>query len=108
MYFTVCHWIYVIVEQKVTFSLSSRTTQGGMYIFQLFDYYSGSRIILVVAFFECLVVGWIYGRLSFCTPLIVPPETNHRGWGNPGEHTHSEMFGEQFPTFVFQALTLRQ
>ena len=37
--------------------------QGGMYVFQLFDYYSGSRIILIVALFECIVVAWIYGEL---------------------------------------------
>ena len=34
-----------------------------MYVFQLFDYYSGSRIILIVALFECIVVAWIYGEL---------------------------------------------
>lgn len=32
-----------------------------MYVFQLFDYYSASRIVLVVAFFECIVVAYIYG-----------------------------------------------
>ena len=35
-----------------------------MYVFQLFDYYAGSRIILLVAFFECVVVAWIYGTSS--------------------------------------------
>lgn len=38
--------------------------QGGMYIFQLFDYYSGSRIILLVAFFMCIAIGYIYGKDS--------------------------------------------
>ena len=33
-----------------------------MYVFQLFDYYSGSRIILIVAFFECVAVAYIYGE----------------------------------------------
>eukprot|EP00105_Crassostrea_gigas_P008444 XP_011423014.1 PREDICTED: sodium- and chloride-dependent taurine transporter-like isoform X2 [Crassostrea gigas] len=39
----------------------SMVTEGGMYVFQLFDYYSASRIVLVVAFFECIVVAYIYG-----------------------------------------------
>lgn len=33
-----------------------------MYVFQLFDYYSASRIVLVVAFFECIVVSYVYGK----------------------------------------------
>lgn len=33
-----------------------------MYVFQLFDYYSGSRIILLVAFFELVGVSYIYGK----------------------------------------------
>ncbi len=36
-----------------------------MYVFQLFDYYAGSRIILLIAFFECLVIAWIYGADRF-------------------------------------------
>ncbi|XP_060062612.1 sodium- and chloride-dependent taurine transporter-like [Ylistrum balloti] len=43
----------------------SMVTEGGMYVFQLFDYYSGSRIILFVAFFECVAVAWIYGIKRF-------------------------------------------
>ncbi|XP_060572147.1 sodium- and chloride-dependent taurine transporter-like [Ruditapes philippinarum] len=39
----------------------SMVTEGGMYVFQLFDYYSASRIVLVVAFFECMVVSYVYG-----------------------------------------------
>ncbi|VDI79921.1 solute carrier family 6 (neurotransmitter transporter, GABA) member 6/8/11/12/13 [Mytilus galloprovincialis] len=38
---------------------------GGMYVFQLFDYYSGSRIILFVGAFECIAIAWIYGIQRF-------------------------------------------
>ncbi|XP_064637035.1 sodium- and chloride-dependent creatine transporter 1-like isoform X2 [Lineus longissimus] len=49
----------------------SMCTNGGMYVFQLFDYYSGSRIVLLVAFFECLVVAWIYGIRRFYDNLLM-------------------------------------
>nr|QQY02452.1 sodium- and chloride-dependent taurine transporter [Cryptocotyle lingua] len=41
-------------------------TNGGMYLFQLFNHYAGSLIILLTAFFECIAVGYVYGarRLS--------------------------------------------
>lgn len=39
-----------------------------MYVFQLFDYYSASRIVLVVAFFECIVVAYIYGMFPSRSP----------------------------------------
>ena len=40
-------------------------TNAGMYTFQLFDYYSGSRIILLVAFFMCIAIAYIYGVNRF-------------------------------------------
>ncbi|XP_067944675.1 sodium- and chloride-dependent taurine transporter-like [Watersipora subatra] len=40
-------------------------TEGGMYVFQIFDFYSGSRIILLVALLECIAVAHVYGMSRF-------------------------------------------
>ncbi|NP_001191659.1 putative neurotransmitter transporter [Aplysia californica] len=66
----------------------SMVTEGGMYVFQLFDYYSASRIVLLVAAIECFVVGYIYGIDRFIDNLVT-------------------MFGFQGPRFtrVFRAVT---
>lgn len=40
--------------------------QGGMYVFQIFDSYSASGIILLtICCCECIVIGWVYGAKRF-------------------------------------------
>ena len=34
----------------------------GFYIFQIWDDYSATIPLLIVAFFECIGVAWIYGN----------------------------------------------
>ncbi len=40
--------------------------QGGVYLFQIVDYYAAAMSLMYIAFFECVAIVWIYGtkRLS--------------------------------------------
>ncbi|XP_060775569.1 sodium- and chloride-dependent GABA transporter 2-like isoform X8 [Neoarius graeffei] len=43
------------------------TTEGGLYIFQLFDYYSCSGMtILLFAILQSVCIGWVYGADRLC------------------------------------------
>uniref|UniRef100_A0A1I8I9F9 Transporter n=1 Tax=Macrostomum lignano TaxID=282301 RepID=A0A1I8I9F9_9PLAT len=41
------------------------TCSGGLYLMNIVDSYAGSWTILLIGFFECVTVGWVYGRPGF-------------------------------------------
>ncbi len=41
--------------------------QGGVYVYQLVDWYLGAVACYVIAILECVAVGWCYGRKRYNT-----------------------------------------
>ncbi|RXM95255.1 Sodium- and chloride-dependent GABA transporter 3 [Acipenser ruthenus] len=65
-------------------------SQGGMYVFQLFDSYAASGMcLLFVAIFESICIGWVYGKESIFLFYLIkykPLKYNnvyvYPDWGN--------------------------
>ena len=72
MYNTVYHVHYsydkckfsILVLEENNLSLTI-FVKGGIYIFQLLDWYSVSIPVLVICIFEIIMVAWIYGIDNF-------------------------------------------
>lgn len=41
------------------------TFQNGIYVMYLFDWYSASFSLMIVAFLELVVVAWVYGMFMY-------------------------------------------
>ncbi|GAB1291237.1 Sodium- and chloride-dependent GABA transporter 2 [Apodemus speciosus] len=59
--------ILILIVSVISFFIGLiMLTEGGMYVFQLFDYYAASGMcLLFVAIFESLCVAWVYGASRF-------------------------------------------
>ncbi|XP_078468415.1 sodium- and chloride-dependent creatine transporter 1-like [Lampetra planeri] len=66
-----CREIFVAIYSMISFLFAfSMITDGGMYVFQLFDYYSASGMTLLWQVgWECIVVAWVYGSDRFMNDI---------------------------------------
>ncbi|XP_054740047.1 sodium-dependent nutrient amino acid transporter 1 [Anastrepha obliqua] len=61
------HWILAVCIAVVCYGIGLiYITPGGQYLLNFMDFYGASFIALVLAIFELIAVGWIYGVKNLC------------------------------------------
>jgi hypothetical protein len=56
--------IKLIILFKKNNLILALNLKGGMYVFQIFDYYAASRSLLFVGLFEIIAISYIYGNIE--------------------------------------------
>ena len=51
--------------QNISSHVDCVVLQGGIYVLQVMDWYSSTFSLMIIAFSECLIIGWLYG-IKFC------------------------------------------
>jgi len=71
------NWPHLLLKHRKLFTVGlcffmfllgvPMTTQGGVYLFQIMDFYSASGMSLLwVCFFQTIAIGWFFGAKRFC------------------------------------------
>ena len=47
-----------------TCAVSYVILQGGIYLYQLVDWYFAAFCVVVISFLECFLVSWVYGKYT--------------------------------------------
>ncbi|XP_052231528.1 sodium- and chloride-dependent glycine transporter 1-like isoform X2 [Dreissena polymorpha] len=45
------------------------TLNGGIYLYQLVDWYFAAFCVLIISFLECFLIAWVYGANRFCNDI---------------------------------------
>ncbi|XP_037950720.1 sodium-dependent nutrient amino acid transporter 1 [Teleopsis dalmanni] len=64
------HWIFVVCIAVVCYGIGLiYITPGGQFLLNFLDFYGVSFIALVLAIFELVAVGWVYGVKRLCNDV---------------------------------------
>lgn len=63
-------YVYGILLQILTYVyVYCLYLQGGIYLFQIMDWYVGAVTLMLVSILECVVLTWVYGHKRLCRDI---------------------------------------